>query len=112
MNKKPEPYSCVCLWRTEGDDPRPTDIEERFVLLLAKNEQQALEKAEALKSISHDFVNVDGYAMRNSVIEIVDVSPMIDADFTDGAELYSRYFSADRLADYRRFEPHLNKNHE
>ena len=46
MNKKLEPYICVCLCRTEGDDPRPTDIEERFVLLLANNQQHALEKAD------------------------------------------------------------------
>ncbi len=102
-------YICVCLCRTIGNDPRTTDIEERFVLLMAEHESQALEKAEALKKSSHEFVNIDGYTMCNSVFEIVDVAPMIDADFTDGAELYSRFFKADRLAQYRYFEPHLSK---
>ena len=102
-------YICVCLCRTEGDDPRPTDIEERFVLLMAENEQHAVDKAEALKKVEYEFINVDGYSMSNRVLEIVDVSPVIDNTFQDGAELYSRYFDPSKLMHYRSFEPHSDK---
>ena len=109
MNKRLAHYICVCLCQTKGDDPRPTDIEERFVLLVAESEQQALEKAAALKKVPYEFINIDGYAMSNRVLEIVDVAPVIDNTFQDGAELYSRYFDSGKLMQYRCFEPHLNK---
>ena len=109
MGKKLAHYICVCLCQTKGDDPRPTDIEERFVLLVAESEQQALEKAEALKKVPYEFINIDGYAMSNRVLEIIDVAPIIDNTFQDGAQLYSRYFASSKLMQYRGFEPHLNK---
>ncbi len=78
------------------------------MLITAHSDEQAVAKAQALKAAVYEFVNVDGYRMQNVVTDIVDVAPLVQADFADGAELYSRYFPAERLRQYRAFEPHLH----
>lgn len=98
-------YIAVLLYESTSDsgDKKPM-YEESFVLLQATNEEEA--RARALEHARRQDVryeSAEGKAIHWSLKHLVDVSPVLDEDLKDGAELYARHFK--NYGAYHAFEP-------
>ena len=104
-NGSVENYICVALYQPSSDDPNlVSNYEERLILLKATSEVEAKSKSQKLTTQTHEYKNKEGFTVIWRCIKIVDISPMVDDSFFDGAQLYSRFF--DDLSSYENFEPH------
>jgi hypothetical protein len=100
-------YVAVLLHESSSPDPdySPT-FEECFVLLRAKNEDDARARAEQHGRASKtSFQNAEGQTIHWNLKHVVDVSPLLSDSLDDGAELYARHFK--NYEAYRSFEPLL-----
>jgi hypothetical protein len=78
-------------------------FEERLTLIKAGSKDEAIQKASQLVGQArHTFKNEAGDTITWTCRRIVDVVETVDDAFTDGAEIWGRYFRD--LSEYERFE--------
>lgn len=101
-------YIAVLLYESSSDDPGYTPaFEECFVLLRAKDDEQARARAEQRgRADAASFTNAAGQAVRWSLKHVVDVNQVLSDVLDDGSELYARHFK--NYDPYRAFEPLLS----
>jgi len=99
-------YICVSVHEGLSDAQGASPLfEERLTLIKAGSEDEARQKASQLVGQArHTYKNVDGDTITWTCRRIFHVTQMVDTAFTDGAEIYGRYFRD--LAEYERFEAH------
>ncbi len=67
--------------------------EECFSLITASSDEQAREKAQRYANLPNSYKNVQGETITWSLKQLVDVRRLLeDDDFSDGTELYARFF--------------------
>lgn len=103
------PYIAILLY--ESHSPASTDYrplyQEDVVLLYADSEDAAKERAaQHGRAQETTYRNADGETISVALKHVVDVNPVLDADLSQDADLYSRHFRD--YAAYQRFEPLLS----
>ncbi|WP_030155652.1 DUF4288 domain-containing protein [Streptomyces sp. NRRL S-244] len=105
-------YVAVLLCAAEASastasDGQPPLYRESFVLLAARNEDEARQKARAHgEGMETDYRNAEGELITWTFRQLVDVAEVPDDRVGDGTELYTRHFR--NLAAYTAFEPLLS----
>ncbi|MEU5436045.1 DUF4288 domain-containing protein [Streptomyces sp. NPDC020719] len=95
---------CEASTTAEGQAPL---YQENFVLLTARDEDEARDKALAHgKRLETSYENELGETVTWKLLHVVDVSEVADPEPGDGAELYTRHFR--NYDAYRSFEPLLS----
>jgi hypothetical protein len=101
-------YICKSLHEASCDAPDfPALYEERFTLIEAASNAEAIEKAQQLvKAATHSYKNADGNTISWKCRRIVKVTETVDVAPVDGAELHGRYFR--NLDVYERLDAELD----
>jgi len=96
-------YAALVLQKaTTGGSPQLPLYEETVILIEAKSDAEARQKAEAIATGRQmNYRNPSGDLVVWSFERVVDVAPVIDT-LQHGAEIYSRHFR--NYDDYVRFE--------
>ncbi len=105
---EPEHYVAVLLVESSSDASGYEPFyEESFVLLTAESADEAQEKArEYGKQHETSYEDEHDRLVTWKLKHVLEVKPVEDATFDDGAELYSRFFR--NYSGYRSFEPRLD----
>ena len=100
-------YIAVLLYESTSESGDKTPLyEESCVLLQAPNEEEARARAvEHARRQDVPYESAEGKTIHWSLKHVVDVSPVLDDELKDGAELYARHFRD--YAAYHAFEPLL-----
>lgn len=96
----------LCEASTTADGQAPL-YQENFVLLRARDEGEARDKALAHgRRLETSYQNELGDTVSWRLLHVVDVSEVGETDLGDGSEVYTRHFR--NYAAYRSFEPLLS----
>lgn len=100
-------FICVAIYEATSNAPDSSPLyEERFTLVTAPSQEAAVAKANRLiASVTHRYRSVEGNEVAWTCKQVIDVAPLVDNEFVDGAEIYGRYFRD--FAAYEHFEPRL-----
>ncbi|HEX5745004.1 MAG TPA: DUF4288 domain-containing protein [Archangium sp.] len=100
-------YIAVLLYESTSESGGKKPLyEESFVLIQATSEEEARARAaDHARRQEARYENAEGEHIRYSLKHVVDVSPVLDGDLKDGAELYARHFRD--YGAYHAFEPLL-----
>ncbi|MGH3568946.1 MAG: DUF4288 domain-containing protein [Pseudonocardia sp.] len=102
-----QPYITVLLFGSTADsDDYRSLYREDVTLLYGVSQDDAQRRAEEHgRSLETTFANDRGERITWTLLEVVDVAPVLEDRFDEDAELYSRHF---RDVDaYRSFDPRL-----
>lgn len=102
-----ETFIAVILYEASSDELSNQPLyEESFVLLKATSLDEARDKALLLaRQTETSYQNERDETITWSLKQVIDVSPILNDTFKDGAELYSRHFR--NYEAYCAFEPML-----
>jgi hypothetical protein len=100
-------YIAVLLYESASDKPAYQPLyEECFVLIEARSEEKAREKALQYAGKPNSYKNQQGEVITWQLKHLVDVSRVLSDSFYDGTELYARHFR--NYKAYHSFEPLLS----
>ena len=86
-------YIAVVLYESSSDAPDDKPLyEECFLVVRAKSDEEARERAMQLVSAPHSYKNQYGATITWSFKEIERVQSVLSDELADGKELYARYF--------------------
>jgi hypothetical protein len=105
-------YSALLLYKASvGKNHDELLYEEKVLLIEARNEEEALDKAQHIAKDDYvAYLNMYGDKVTWSPVQVLGVCEIIDSNLTNGTELHSRYFT--NLEDYQKVEPRAGKKQE
>ena len=91
---QPSPfYIAVIVYESSSDAPNDQPLyEETFMLIHASSQENAEQQAAQLVNKPHSYQNQYGQTITWSFKQIVVVQPALNDEFTNGTELFSRFF--------------------
>jgi hypothetical protein len=108
MTEERRGYVAITLFELVSSDPAAEELyREDTTLVYGHSEVEAREAAERWARGQEGVDEATGTVVVGPrFLQVVDVAPVLDADLTGTADLYSRHFRD--LAAYRRWEPLLD----
>ena len=105
-------YSALLLYKAlVGKNQDELLYEERVLLIEAKNEKEALDKAQYIAKDDYvAYLNTYGDTVAWSPMQVLGVCEIMDSSLINGTELHSRYFT--NMEDYEKLEPRASKKAE
>jgi len=105
-------YSALLLYKAlVGTNQDELLYEERVLLIEAKDEKEALDKAQQIAKDNYvAYHNEYGDTVTWAPMQVVGIFEIMDGSLTSGTELHSRYFA--NLEDYAKLEPRVRKKSE